>query len=453
LGFGGGQAIRFVGNLILTRLLFAEAFGVMALVWSFLQGLALFSDIGVGPSIIQNKRGNQVPFLNTAWTIQVGRGVLLWVVACVGAGPFAQLFGEPLLAEVLPVAALAALFYGFFSTKLFTMNRQLTVGRLALIEITSQILGLVVMVLWAWLDRTVWALVVGGLSSSFIKLLLSHWALPGPANRFHWNGEMARELFRFGRWIFFSTAFTFLASQADRLIFGAMIPLAVLGVYHIAVTLATLPVVALEQLGNKVIFPFLSRQQRNGDDLPNQFRRIRWPLLVAGGWILSGFVAGGTTIVDVLYDERYAAAGWIVQVLSVGSWPCVLYSTYKSALLARGNARIVAAASLAKVVAMVTLIPLGFHLFAFPGAVVGLMASELFRFGLCFGASLRMGISGWKQDLVLTVVLFLASGMGYAVDAAVLAEASLIWRVLAVFLIVSALWTPLAVVALKQWRR
>src|SRR4051812_6290963 len=71
LGFGGGQALRFAGNLVLTRLLMPEAFGLMVLVNTFLMGLALFSDIGVGTSVIQNKRGDERAFLDTAWTISV----------------------------------------------------------------------------------------------------------------------------------------------------------------------------------------------------------------------------------------------------------------------------------------------------------------------------------------------------------------------------------------------
>ena len=55
-GFGASQVIRLASNLILTRILFPEAFGMMALVMVFLQGLAMFSDVGVGPAIMQSKR-------------------------------------------------------------------------------------------------------------------------------------------------------------------------------------------------------------------------------------------------------------------------------------------------------------------------------------------------------------------------------------------------------------
>ncbi|MFM6205833.1 oligosaccharide flippase family protein, partial [Planktothrix sp.] len=74
-GYGGSQVLRFGGNLILTRLLVPELFGLMALVNTFITGLNLFSDVGIRPSIIRSQRGDDPEFLNTAWTIQVFRGL------------------------------------------------------------------------------------------------------------------------------------------------------------------------------------------------------------------------------------------------------------------------------------------------------------------------------------------------------------------------------------------
>ena len=64
---------------MLTRLLFPEAFGLMALIQTFMIGLAMFSDLGIGPAIIQSDRGEDPDFLNTAWVMQILRGICLWL--------------------------------------------------------------------------------------------------------------------------------------------------------------------------------------------------------------------------------------------------------------------------------------------------------------------------------------------------------------------------------------
>ena len=109
VGFVAAQMLRLATNLIFARFLYPEAFGLMALVSVFLVGLAMFSDVGLGPSIMQNKRGDDPAFLNTAWTIQVARGSLLWLGSCILAQPAAYFYNEQLLAQLLPVAGLSLL--------------------------------------------------------------------------------------------------------------------------------------------------------------------------------------------------------------------------------------------------------------------------------------------------------------------------------------------------------
>ncbi|MFM6402608.1 oligosaccharide flippase family protein, partial [Planktothrix sp.] len=89
-GYGGSQVLRFGGNLILTRLLVPELFGLMALVNTFITGLNLFSDVGIRPSIIRSQRGDDPEFLNTAWTIQVFRGLGLWIICLLITVPLAK---------------------------------------------------------------------------------------------------------------------------------------------------------------------------------------------------------------------------------------------------------------------------------------------------------------------------------------------------------------------------
>jgi len=84
--FGGSQIIRLGSNLILTRLLFPEAFGLMALMQVFILGLEQFADMGITPAIVQSKRGDERAFLNTAWSFQVARGFVLWLLACLLTG-------------------------------------------------------------------------------------------------------------------------------------------------------------------------------------------------------------------------------------------------------------------------------------------------------------------------------------------------------------------------------
>ena len=110
-GFGGENVLRLAGNLVLTRLLFPEAFGMMALVTVLMNGLGMFSDIGLRSSIIQNERGADPVFLNTAWTIQIARGALLFVITWFLATPVSDFYGDPRLENMFRVAGLIPVSY------------------------------------------------------------------------------------------------------------------------------------------------------------------------------------------------------------------------------------------------------------------------------------------------------------------------------------------------------
>lgn len=452
LGYGGAQAIRFVGNLILTRLLFEEAFGLMALIASVLQGLELFSDFGIGPSIIQNKRDDR-GFLDTAFTVQVARGLVLFSIACALAGPLSQAYGEPRLAWLLPLCAVSALLVGFQSTNWFTLNRALDLGRVEMTLIAAQAAGFVTMVIWALRSPTVMALVAGSLVSIAVRVWMTHAFLPGARNRFAWEKGAIRELVRFGRWIFVSTLLGFLAGQSDRLIFGKMVSMERLGVYSIGMGLAMMPSEALAKLALQVVFPLFSERVREADGtLLTVFRQTRAPLLVLGGWAFAGLVAGGPTAVEMLYDDRYLAAGRIVQLISLGAWFFVLGAVYGAVLLALGVPKWNSAGAFAKVLAMAALIPLGYYAarsydadLGFEGAVLGFAAAEVFRYVVTMWAAQTYGIRDGARDVWLTLMV-VATGLLGAAGAEALGEVGVhvVGRAAAVAVGVTLAWLPIA---------
>jgi O-antigen/teichoic acid export membrane protein len=419
-GYATGQILRLGANLILTRLLFPEVFGQMALVFIFIQGLQMFSDVGTGPSIVQNARGDEEAFLNTAWTIQAARGGVLWLASWAIAWPVAAFYQQPLLRWLIPAAGLTALLAGFESTSMHALQRHLRLERLTIVELVSQFAGLVVTVLLALLDRwlygpnhpaAVWAMIGGSLVSSVTRLVLSHTWLPGVRNRIHLEASAARQLFGFGRWIFVSTLLTFLAAQSDRLFFGKMIPMALFGVYSIASMLAALPTQAVLKIGGAVVFPAYSRLA-DREDFRDLFWHVRWPLLIGGAAIVSSLIASGSFLVRLLYDPRYADAGWILQYLSAAAWFQILECTNGAALLAKGRVKWVAAGSAAKVAGMVVLIPLGFHLAGLGGALTGLVVAEALKYLTSAAGARSAGLHGLGRDAILTAGVAAASVAG-----------------------------------------
>ena len=373
-GYAAAQLLRLGSNVILAKLLFPEAFGLMVLVTIFMQGIAMFSDIGIVPSIIQNKRGDDISFLNTAWTIQVIRGFLIWAIACIGAYPYATIYNEPLLIAMLPIAGLTAIIAGFNSTSLATSNRKLNLGRLTILEFVSQAISIAVMIGWVLIHPTVWGLVAGGIASAFVKMILSHIWLGEIRNKLYWDRDAANSLFRFGRWILASTALTFFAKQIDRLLLGFYLGTATLGIYSIAAMFKDTANASIQMLGSKVLFPSYSELVRTGDNkrLYNAQKKIRL-IMIAGSWSVSILLIFlGPVIINYLYDERYRDAVWMIQILPLGTLVGVLSLTYQNMYLAKGRSDFITLILMVQLILQSFVIIIGYYYFKLFGVIIGL---------------------------------------------------------------------------------
>ena len=334
------QGLRLVGNLVLSRLLFPELFGLMTIVQAVLTGLALLSDVGIMQSIVYNERGEEDEFFNTAWTIQLIRGFVLWIVVLLVAAPLAKFYGEPRLLHLLPVVGFNAVLSGLMSTKTALADRRLSLGRLTLLDLTTYTLGLAISIVWAFYSPTVWALVGGSLIGTIVKVIASHTWLEGPQNRFRLHQASVKVIMNFGRWVFVSSALTFLAGEGNRLLIGKLLDVKLLAFFSVANSLAFICSQVVTTLGGKVMFPAyaeVARERRA--DLYGVVLRTRalqtLPLCVVG-IVLALF---GQALIDLLYDSRYHDAGWMLRILALGSIGSSVFSSYGGVLWAIGQAR------------------------------------------------------------------------------------------------------------------
>lgn len=371
-GFGGSMALRLASNLVLTRLLFPEAFGLVALVQVFLTGLQLFSDIGITPAILQNPRGDEPRFLNTAWVMEILRGAGLWLVTVAAAAPLAAFYDQPMLAQLLPVAGLTALVNGIKTTRLAHANRNLMLGRVTALELGSQALGAVVMIGLALATGSVWSLVIGWLVGETAKCILSHVVMPGPRNRFEWDWEIFLEVFHFGKFIFISSIAGFLINSADRAILGKFVSLGELGIYNIGYFLAFVPMLLTHQLVDRVLLPLYSMVHRRGG-LPEDRRKVALARSgLAGAMMLLAFAfgLGGDWLVQVLYTEPYRLAGPILVLLSISVMPVIALNYYRASFVGAGHTKASAIQRLALAAVQFVLLYVGIRAYGLMGAIV-----------------------------------------------------------------------------------
>lgn len=370
LGHGATMVLRLLSSLILTRLLFPEAFGLMILISTVTIALSMLSDLGLTTAIIRDERGDDPNYLNTAWTLQILRGTIVAMFTLACAVPAARFYDEPTLVPLLLVTALNPFISAFMSISMAHSFRHMRVRERTAIDVAAQAMSLVVTACLAWMFRSVWALVAGGLTQSVVKTVLSYVVLQRFRHRVLIEKEALWAIFNFSKWILPSSILFLVAREGDRLFLPKAEDFAILGIYGLAITLSE-PLVQINyMLSRNIVYPVLSRKHREDPALlaPTLYR-IRKPndLFFVGAAGLLASTAPG--VIDIMYDPRYAAAGWMLSVMCIRiGLRCTLRHN-EHAAVALGKPQYSFYVNLARTVWVVAMIPALWYFYGVTGFV------------------------------------------------------------------------------------
>jgi O-antigen/teichoic acid export membrane protein len=423
------QLLRLISNLILTRLLVPEAFGLVATVNTLYFALVMFSDLGVWQSVVKSERGHDPRFLGTAWLLQIMRGGVLAGIVLVlalglyfgaGAGLFVAgtVYADSRLPAMMAVFALCAIVQSLESMKLAVAQRELHARQLAGLELTAQLAGMAVTIGLAWATRSVWALLLGTLAGGITKAVLSHVAVPGDKIRPCWDQGCAKEIFGFGKWIFMSSIVGFLAAHGEKLILGYSLNAATFGVYSIANNLLTPVTGVYAALNARVIFSSLSLALRSKDagEFVRAYTRVQQIADIFLGVLAGGLLMSGQWLVWLLYDQRYKDAGWMLQYVSL-SLLAMRHQVVEQIMFARGMPALVTANNLLRAGLLAVAIPIGFSLHGTAGAVIGVVISQFASWPLSLRFKYKEGLLNWSTEKWWLPALLAGMAGGWLLDA------------------------------------
>lgn len=423
MGSGVGHLLRLGSNLILTRLLMPDMFGLMSIATTVGVIMVMLSDIGLRQAVIRSPRGDEPAFLNTAWSMQVIQGFVLWggsitvgialyFAAKWGFVSPASTYGNPLLPWLVAATGIYAAINGLHSTLALTSTRHFDLSPIYKLDLIGQVLGLTVVVPLALWTGSIWSLVVGSITSIGISVVLSHFWMREFRNVFRWESASVREIYNFGKWLAVSSAVTVFATNGDRLMLAAYANAATLGLYSIASALVGALDTVLNQLFDRVMLPAFSEVARNNPKgVPQAYFRLRWkidPVILVCSGLLFG---SANSLIAIMYDARYSGAGHMLQILSLGMI-IARYNLVQQVYLALGQTRYFVWLNIVRLISTFTIIPLGYYFGGFIGSLIAVSVRNLPSVFLTFYLNSRHGLNNMRlelQTLIFWVFGFLVS--------------------------------------------
>ncbi|WP_238707040.1 lipopolysaccharide biosynthesis protein [Microbacterium lushaniae] len=313
-----GQLARvlllLISTVSLSRLLSPGDFGLMAICLSVVALGELVRDSGLGLAVARGVPLSQHQKSNLFW-INLGLGASVAMLTFGASWLVAAVFGSNELAAMLQWISVSLLLTGFSTQFRGEMNRRLQFLRLTITDTAPVAVGLVVGILWAVLEPSVWALVAQQLTTALVgavlAVALSRWR-PGLPNR-----ASVSEFLNFGVGLLGAQLLAYGARNADNYMLGAFTGAAALGYYSRAYQLLMAPINQILAPLTRVAVPVLSRASA-----PQTFnRQILAAQLAAGAPLATAYaLAFGTAgpLVTILLGDQWLPAIPIFQALCVG---------------------------------------------------------------------------------------------------------------------------------------
>lgn len=399
------QGFRLVNNVVLARLLAPELFGIMLIVNTLRTGVELLSDIGIGQNIVSNKNGEDPDFYNTAWILQVIRGIVLAILCIIVTYPVSQFYNSQTIYKIIPVISSIFIFTGFQSIGRFVAQKRLNLKAVSIYDMFVAITSMIIHVICAIVSPTIWALVYGGIISSAVAMIGSFFIVKEISYKIRFSKIYAKQILSFGKWILISTTIYFLSMNFDRLYLARSLPFQILGIYGVARSLADVLSLLVARIGSLVIFPMVAAAGHSEAILRSKLSRSRSSMLLGTAVFLSLFVAAADLVVFLLYDDRYKAAALMLPILSLGVWFSILCTISESVLLGIGRPSYGAIANLIKLVWLVIGLPLGVLYFGVAGAIGAMAVADLVKYLPLLRAQKVEHIAFFRQDILITLAL------------------------------------------------
>lgn len=313
---GGTRLLQLTMTVVLARILGPEEFGLMGIAVLAYQGLERLSRTGIDRALVQRREEDVTAFFDTAWAIQVGRGVLIAGVLFASAPLVASVFGEPRVTRILRVIALSPLISAALNPSIVYFDKDLDLHKKFAYEMSGAGTRFVVAVALALAFESVWALVFGFLAADVARLVASY-ALDSYRPGLDIRLDQAKELFGYGKWITATSAITFLLVSGDDALVGWLLTTSALGLYRLGYRFGKTPTMEVSSALSNVVFPLYSKLQSDADALADAACKTVRMLSLVSFPAAVGIVVTARPFVEGVVGDQWLPVVPVMQIAAV----------------------------------------------------------------------------------------------------------------------------------------
>ncbi|WP_218310131.1 lipopolysaccharide biosynthesis protein [Alteromonas antoniana] len=365
--------LSMLSVFILAKILTPEDFGLVAMASVIAVALQAALQIPVNQALIVMQTPVRDDF-NTAFTINVIRGVLMFLVLALSAYPLSVFYGESSVTLIALAFSASLLVSGFENPALITLEKDLNVSKILYLNTFSQLIGVVMAIGLAWMTKSYWAMVVGHIANQCFRIAFSYYLRPYKPN---FSLKKWRALISFSVWLTLSKIILTLAAKFDQLLIGKFLGAGVLGQFNIGNELARKPTQEFSAVLNRGLYPAFSQIKADSERTSSAFRlslAISTSVMLPIGVGLSLLAE---PIILLVLGKEWEGAIIVVQMLASITALSAINGVTKAALMAKGETKLLFQRDLFFAFIKIAAVSIGLYLEGLSGLLLGVISSQL----------------------------------------------------------------------------
>ena len=259
--------LSFVKVFIIANFFYLEDLGIISIALMMMEVLSTFTETGFNAALIQKKDDIQ-SYLNTAWTAGLIKGFILFL-ALFFAAPFLASIRVSadkvdLTISILRVMGICFLIRGIQNIGIVYFKKELQFRKVFILNLASTLTDIVLSLGFIFFFRSIWGVIAARIISEAVSCAGGYF-LSSYRPRFCFEYAKARELWKFGKWIYGQSILGYFLEIGDNFFTWFCLGLPQLALYKYAKDFANMPATHISHVISTVSFPAYSKIQ---DDIP-----------------------------------------------------------------------------------------------------------------------------------------------------------------------------------------
>lgn len=312
------------------------------------------SDTGMPQALIQRKNHITRKEAGAAWTLQVGRGLVLMLVLYLFSQPLASLFGIAEAASLIALASALPLARNAINPGFLLLQKDRNFRVIGISESAVSIVDVAMTFACIFGGLGAASVLLGTLTADSSRFALS-WLFFRYPMTVNCRWSAIKDLGRYGRWIWGTSVLAVVLNQFDKVVIARWLGATQFGMYQTSSRVAQLAVADIAVALGGFLFPTMVQLHHASPKEAHAYflKSLKRIGMICGGLSL-GVITVGPKVLQLILGAAWHGTGPILQIQGISMWFGSLIAVCVAYLRAIGRPNVIAHATFVQLLVLVT---------------------------------------------------------------------------------------------------